>query len=608
MTEKELWREQFKFYFEKLYNNDELYDNYELYININSILKSNKDEITRNDPSIEEFCDLLKNTDKSDETEALCGLYLMLNNGDSKRTNDHSGIISNFCEEHNTKLDEEIKLLNSSIGSIDAHKTPKSHKYLNCIKAFLKKCCDLHKNIHHCICEAMFNEIRNGESVYVFIDDYEKYKPDENDYLSVFKNVEHIEKGDEIVDYLSCSVVSEKILEYDRLMFENLNEGNYHAYRPYAIEFIIPVYKSGKISGVPFDINEIKKYTNENGEPFWFEAQISAEKPDSAYIEGELLTSANPITLSDVILKYKGVLSPEKVKDIEIAYKNYIAVSKHGSVDLDKVLVGTNLNKKLAGININQANVFNIGHGNFIALKDKKNKYRAHIIYDIGLTYRTSFKNFKKYLAYDYIKNIQTDMVIISHWDRDHYMASFENTNNIFDVPWIVPECCEVRGKINARRIICYLNIRHLVYMIDRSSSPNRPVVSVNFNNGLTMEIYRGEGKDSKITQINCEGLALKFESKDKTTLMCGDVPYICLKDLFEYKDITYLIVPHHASEMSNGSYDVLDKVNNKIEDAVICANASKAIGKSHYSNLRSKANNIIFTPNVSLSYDFDLL
>ena len=84
---------------------------------------------------------------------------------------------------------------------------------------------------------------------------------------------------------------------------------------------------------------------------------------------------------------------------------------------------------------------------------------------------------------------------------------------------------------------------------------------------------------------------------------MCGDIPYDCLpKEIIDKNEYKYFVVPHHASNMSDKSYNALNSIK-KIEYPIICVNGTEKLGKSntnvekgnHCSKIANKSNQILY-------------
>ena len=476
-----------------------------------------------------------------------------------------------------------VDMKKSLKGELKNASRPKSTliKYLiNICEYFI----DLKDNIHHCICEELFKEIKNGEEVMVYIDNHDyisSLKNEDAPYMSAFMNAEE-EIGNPI-DHLHCSLVTKSMISYDRLMFNIIRESHnrdnndrdnnsddnsetiFKSYRPYFVEFVIPVDQEGRTLGRYNRNNDFRNINSENG---WFRARFVSSRTSrnsltNSFVDGELLTIASPEDYLKGKLEYVLNIGNDEVE------KDYSQFLIHARTDVNSLPYRSTPD-------IHKVSVHNIGHGNFITLEDEFDETK--IVYDIGLPRRSSKNDYKA--AYDKIDIMSPDLVIISHWDTDHYMGAYCDNPNLFMVPWIAVKIKE-SGKINAKRLICLLACHHLIGLIDPDDlAISQPFKTFSMSVG-TIELYRGSGKAGRITAINCHGIAVKMEMPNVSALMCGDIPYNCLPDSILYgKDYKYVVIPHHASNMPKKSYLKLRHISN-IEYPIICVNGNEELGKS---------------------------
>ncbi len=488
--------------------------------------------------------------------------------------------------------------------------TPYNHQ----LNAILRTCDFInkeHDSIHNKICKEMFDQIVNGEDLFVYIDSFESDN-NESPYFAPFINAS--KEAGEAIDNLYCSIVTQNMIEYDNLMFGLLSDsaenGNVF-YRPYYSGFVIPIDKNGQAKGrynsddrnYKHIIEQIERNGNKG---VWFKAQFSSDMHDNdgaPYVEGYLLTAASPSKWLKGKLELKEIYPDDT--EIEKDYKKLINDNKY----TDKKEV-EHLLKKYIG-KISNTMIYNIGHGNFITFNNDNNKTK--IIYDIGLPYQGSEETVNK----DYnctckkIENINSKIVIISHWDEDHYCGAYNNEKNLFNIPWIVTGYA-IKGKSNAKRIMLYLNSINKLYMIKRAIDDNSvlgdPLIADVSDKNIIFQLYRGESIN-KSNNVNSNGIAIRiiYNNNNNSTLMCGDIPYKCLPDSIIKKEYKYVVIPHHASNMSKQDYDKLDSIT-KIEYSFICVNGTEKLGstgknvnegKRYKKHIFPKTtNNVFFTDN----------
>lgn len=504
----------------------------------------------------------------------------------------------------------------------DFKKISKPYKYY--IRSILDTCKFINKKVkgfHHEICECLKKQILRREEVYAFIDSYDPSVM-ESSYFSPF--IDAVDNAEELVDNLYCSIVTKKMIEYDNLMFGILRESADSGeifYRPYYSGFVIPVDRYGRAIGKFGDSEAFEGIRSEiianRNRQVWFKALFINEDSESngaPYVEGDLLFAASPMTNSNGKLAFTELYPDDD--EVTEDYKKLLNSYTYNDAAIQALLYN-NIG------DVTRSQIYNIGHGNFITFEDANGI--AKIIYDIGLPHKTSKDNSKhnktaknkstsnetvesKYtLTYKKIKNISSELVIISHWDEDHYAGAYINENNIFNIPWIVTAYDAEEGKTNAKRIMLYLSSIDKLYMIKRaiddSSVSGKQLVADANNNGICFELYRGEGTSSGITKINRYGLALKIKYNNTNTLMCADVPYRCLPDaIIDNNAYDYVVIPHHASNMVKASYKKLKKMSG-IEYSFICANGNDPLGRTtdlikdggHFDSIKRKTNKKVY-------------
>ncbi len=199
----------------------------------------------------------------------------------------------------------------------------------------------------------------------------------------------------------------------------------------------------------------------------------------------------------------------------------------------------------------NYIDIYNVGKGNADYIVGNN-----HIIlYDIGYQYPVPNEidnHFPK--ATTEFAELKPDLVIISHWDSDHYIGCLYASNDIFKVNWIAPTLTSDSDKhfsLNAFRLAAYLKALNKLVLVNRAKA-GRFNVSVK---GRYDNIFLRMGsslKDNDITDINREGLYIEIsKAGDWGSVLMGDVPYKCAVDsIFKMKHLKLLHVPHHCSKM----------------------------------------------------------
>ncbi|MFQ9309291.1 MAG: hypothetical protein ACLR2K_05105 [Paraclostridium sordellii] len=171
------------------------------------------------------------------------------------------------------------------------------------------------------------------------------------------------------------------------------------------------------------------------------------------------------------------------------------------------------------------------------------NKNEESIFFDIGGTL-----NYKKDISNKVDNNdIDIDncrMIIISHWDMDHYLGlTMFQYDKLIKKLWLAPNVAKSQM---SKRLI---NILYIIF--------KRPFLVPNdievFKLGLNLHIYRNKVSSDK--DINNNGLVL-FANKDfddnkhLKLVSVGDVEYDTLhKDFENNKEVDLLVVSHHGSK-----------------------------------------------------------
>ena len=187
-------------------------------------------------------------------------------------------------------------------------------------------------------------------------------------------------------------------------------------------------------------------------------------------------------------------------------------------------------------------------------------------------------------------------MVILSHWDADHFMGVVHANGKIFDRQWFVPEI--TNGNANAKRVAAYLHCKGNLTVVKREVTEG--VVATIPNVTPLPDIYliltRGQNREldvTKMTEENCGGLSLVYKCGDIKSIFCGDSPYMAgEKVLWAGKqEYDYLIVPHHARKMTVNPYLAY---NTKGGYAIYCRDD---IGETnHLTNLSGEGYEIFYT------------
>lgn len=226
------------------------------------------------------------------------------------------------------------------------------------------------------------------------------------------------------------------------------------------------------------------------------------------------------------------------IKQIEKVYSIPFTIPafKHNPID---TIGNVKLNLDLVfskPMEINEYCAHNVGQGSCNTLRFDRD---FRMFFDIGISkYTRKDRLYYKYqMAFSRFNYKKYKVVILSHWDVDHYLGLCQDTTGeILKKTWIVPE--DGMGT----------NINRIAYIIDTYGK------LVRISNSLSgfiyscgnFQLYKGNGSNK-----NDAGLILAIDSPKAKLIAMGDASYShapFLNPIYPYLD--YLIVPHHGADM----------------------------------------------------------
>lgn len=414
---------------------------------------------------------------------------------------------------------------------------------------------------HQSRCYKIFKHVEAGSELYVRIDDVVDW-PEDSDVTTYEQ-------------YIHVSILSDEIIAYDSELFyqENSNQTS-GAYRPYFIQFTIPVHSPEQFQ----KLSAIGRY--------WYLAKFTTDQdqrmelePGTFYLDGALETSASPVVYIQGRLL---IFSNRSIKqDILKQIRNVYDPQKFAPTYND--VVETILNRCWDRDSLQTIDVYNVGHGNADYLRGSHRR----ILYDIGYNYRCCPNRrphkSRYWRAVSAIRRLKPDCVILSHWDLDHIIGCAYAQQQIFDVPWIAPHLIsnkDSKASVNAVRLANYLNYLGNLYLVDRNQTTYL-IATVPMKSGTVMELRLGNATGSRMLSVrNKEGLFLDIYGTSHI-LLGGDVPYHCMSLPWPHK-IDYMHVPHHGSAME---IPLLNHPNVKGTLAVISTNrlANGNLNRNNY-------------------------
>ncbi len=433
------------------------------------------------------------------------------------------------------------------------------------------------------------------------------------DKSGLFVRVEQIIRDPDSKDcqpgyIVEFSVLTKKIYDYDKetiLRYETKrptdNSGliekskdENHKDKGISIENYRPFFVFLTIRITEQELNRFKGLKNR-----WSKAEFH-KKPRPRDYSANLICSASPFRIYKKQIYILNNLGPFKFdgKDINTLTKADYDVDKFKNCSADTSDIEKELNKAWSTKGYKYIDIYNVGHGNadYIVCRDKKK-----ILYDIGVPYPGySLKSFKK--AASAFNQLKPNLVIISHWDADHYMGCVYASDYVFDVKWVAPfQFTEANDdiSINLFRLAAYLMATDKLMLVDIENAGKLVASSGTKDNTIKLLMGSCTDKETKnITKKNREGLYIELgEKDDKISVLAGDVSYNSMDSSIFSKPLAFLHVPHHCSQMK------LSRLHNSSwgEEAVISTKCKDSLGNpdvnaSHQKELIRKFNNIHYT------------
>ena len=250
--------------------------------------------------------------------------------------------------------------------------------------------------------------------------------------------------------------------------------------------------------------------------------------------------------------------SPQKMKRIktlwnELALENHASVSTKSAVSISAHNDCSTISDKMDSCLSSDIslNIYRVGQGNFISGHNMTND--AHFLFDCGIPLfsqigraKKGSKSKKDEVDYDFIKGLRPQLIMISHWDYDHYSGLFSLPRCV----WENEEFCVVAPFEGTTKftgwkedVLNYLNSRNALCLLDVDSKSNPDYVLYSNSNNAALFQGKGSGKNDKSILLRLKHTVLPGD--------CGDVNW---PDKFaSKKDIKNIVLPHH------GAYGMLD-------------------------------------------------
>ena len=294
-----------------------------------------------------------------------------------------------------------------------------------------------------------------------------------------------------------------------------------------------------------FKIHEIR----EEGEA----ARILQEHRSNRCFVGDLIFSASPILSAKAVLVVEETddsLDKDAIKKLIATYNSWDkAIKSNSRCIYDKTKILEILSIYWDDEYCEKVSIYNVGQANCCYCKMTKSSF----FFDIGVTKSGEDRedvSIKK--AIDEIGLLDSDGVVLSHWDLDHILGVCYNSKCLHSKLWIVPDFEKLykRPRVSIKRLCNYLlrNGNSTILMID-TTDINKEFYKSNINK---IFLYLGEPKSANgINKMNNGGLILRLENT-KNILLPGDCENSIIPSKAVAVPYNYVMIPHHGSVMSD--------------------------------------------------------
>lgn len=478
-----------------------------------------------------------------------------------------------------------------------------------------------YRKLHHNFCKLMFDDVKSGNEVWIQID--EIYSFDDN--------TDNLEKPN---NFVRVSLLNQKMLDYDRNMFDLLSSENEDhelaraVFRPYFLHFLIDIAK--------IDENSKDFISNAENLRQWFYGVITDDTTQTLDItkgyvmKGLLESSASPVEYDGKYLIIRDTHLPRRKRNkINRAYAVRPNARANSDTDVNNYLNTTFNNTRFSSVR-----TYNVGNGNCIYLHGRSNMTPKRLLYDIGYNCSGYAPRYPAGTPYSHsvnaIRSMRPDCIILSHWDTDHIMGCTYAPQRLFQCKWIAPICTDASP--GAKRLCKYLDYLGNLMLINRNPTTPRTDAFARVTSGAsTISFWMGvncsprrkrirghivarDRADRGITKVNREGIIIEISNhhnrQTTNSLLLGDVRYSSIPDginLINGTSIDYFVVPHHGADMD---YYELDN-SNIASDACAIISASGSSyhpHDNHLTKLMTKGFHTYVTRGVTFYIEFSLL
>lgn len=182
--------------------------------------------------------------------------------------------------------------------------------------------------------------------------------------------------------------------------------------------------------------------------------------------------------------------------------------------------------------------VYDVGQGNANALISSDYEECPVIYFDMGCGVGSHASTTPANLTFCTCNN---PLVILSHWDKDHWAGALLSKSKTLPLTWVVPrQQLDAAHKSFAHEIIA-AGGRLLVL-----DMPQKNMGASTLSNGQRLKFALGEG-----TTRNDSGIVLAIENPDvqfpSSWLLTGDCSYRFFPKSFQYSAPIAVVAPHHG-------------------------------------------------------------
>ncbi|MFC1800745.1 hypothetical protein ACFLYT_01680 [Nanoarchaeota archaeon] len=228
-----------------------------------------------------------------------------------------------------------------------------------------------------------------------------------------------------------------------------------------------------------------------------------------------------------------------KLRSSVISKKSNKMKKKYRIEKTDRKIKGLvkGIKKKIGRVQPNAVAVLDVGQGNFNIIYDNNN--HPMVYFDVGCGChqhtQTAPPNVNKQIP-------APDVIILSHWDEDHWeIADTQNNNHLKNVDWVVPE--QTVGPVTHN---FYQDIQPYPRVIRYNHSLTR--------DEITFELIKCTG-----TNMNNSGVALVTSypgSADDYVLLPGDAQFRYFTSI-HWESFLFINAPHHGSNAHLAQNDI---------------------------------------------------